>query len=121
MVSARPPPNPARGRVAYPTAANYTAGEGDTPAYLNSEAIHPTSSRESDRERAQGLKTWWKAFSGKDEAPSGSAAAGGTGASGSKGTRHHGGVFGVPLQESIEYASVLISTTADDGALYVWG
>ena len=119
MVSARPPPNPARGRVAYPTAANYTSGDGDTPAYLNSEPIHPTSSRDSDKERAQGLKTWWKAFSGKDE-PGGSGAAA-SGSRAGEGGGQYGGVFGVPLQQSINYASVQISTTADDGALYVWG
>ena len=119
MVSARPPPNPARGRVAYPTAANYTSGDGDTPAYLNSEPIHPTSSRDSDKERAQGLKTWWKAFSGKDE-PGGSGAAA-SGSRAGEGGGQYGGVFGVPLQQSINYASVQISTTAEDGALYVWG
>lgn len=116
MVSARPPPNPARGRVAYPTAANYTSGDGDTPAYLNSEPIHPTSSRDSDKERAQGLKTWWKSFSGNHDTPGGGSGSRPGGAQG-----HHGGVFGVPLQQSIEYASVQISTTAEDGALYVWG
>jgi hypothetical protein len=30
-------------------------------------------------------------------------------------------VFGIPLSESIEYASVQISTAGPDGALYVWG
>ena len=30
-------------------------------------------------------------------------------------------VFGVPLSESIEYASVQISTAGPDDALYVWG
>jgi hypothetical protein len=30
-------------------------------------------------------------------------------------------VFGVPLSENIEYASVQISTAGPDGALYVWG
>lgn len=30
-------------------------------------------------------------------------------------------VFGVPLAESIEYASVQVSTVGEDGSLYVWG
>ena len=33
----------------------------------------------------------------------------------------HNGVFGVPLRESLHYASVQISTANANGELYVWG
>ena len=107
MVSARPPPAPARGRIAYPSATAYTPGDvAHSPAYLKgSEPVQPITSRDSDAERAQGLKTWWKTFR---ERPEGSSDPG-------------RGVFGVPLAESIDYASVQISTAGQDGALYVWG
>ncbi|KAK8854736.1 hypothetical protein IAR55_003475 [Kwoniella newhampshirensis] len=64
MVSTRPSPTPARGRIAYPSAATYTPGDADnSPTYIGAAGpIHKTSSRDSDGERAQGLKTWWKGF-----------------------------------------------------------
>ncbi|ORX38458.1 Rho GTPase activation protein [Kockovaella imperatae] len=99
MVSTRPSPAPAKGRMAYPSASNYTPGDVDnSPSFLGSTSP-PT---DADRERAQGLKLWWKAF--RDQGPA-------------EGPR----VFGVPLSESIKYASVQISTAAEDGSLYVWG
>ncbi|KAK1927239.1 Rho GTPase activator [Papiliotrema laurentii] len=106
MVSARPPPAPARGRIPYPSAASYLPGDtAHSPAYLrDSEPVHPTTSRDSDKERAQGLKTWWKSFRDRPEpiprAP---------------------GVFGIPLDESVRYASVQISTQDQDGSLHIWG
>nr|XP_031864086.1 uncharacterized protein CI109_000730 [Kwoniella shandongensis]KAA5531158.1 hypothetical protein CI109_000730 [Kwoniella shandongensis] len=122
MVSTRPSPTPARGRIAYPSAANYTPGDADnSPAYLGASGpIHKTTSRDSDRERAQGLKTWWKGFREKERAEQShtgglSKALGNVLMSGGR------GVFGVPLSESIEYASVQVSTSGPDGSLYVWG
>mgnify|MGYP006876472698 CR=1 FL=1 len=106
MVSARPPPAPARGRIPYPSAASYLPGDtAHSPAYLrDAEPVHPTTSRDSDKERAQGLKTWWKSFRDRPEpiprAP---------------------GVFGIPLDESVRYASVQISTQDQDGSLHIWG
>jgi len=122
MVSARPPPNPARGRISYPSAVNYTSGDADaSPVYHGSEPIQIVSSQDEDRDHAgsPGLKTWFKSF-GRDRSDSQSSADGY--ASGGKGgASRYPGVFGVELRESIEYASVQISTTGDDGALYVWG
>ncbi|WVR00062.1 hypothetical protein IAU59_007204 [Kwoniella sp. CBS 9459] len=112
MVSARPPPTPAKGRIPYPSAATYTPGDANTsPAYLGaSEPIRKTTSRDSDRERrTQGLKTWWKGFREHEKEEEEEAQAAGP------------GVFGVPLAQSIEYASVQVSTSGPDGSLYVWG
>jgi len=55
------------------------------------------------------LKAWWKAFafvpkSKKEEPP-----------------KEAGGVFGVPLRQSLRYASVHISTANANGQLYIWG
>ena len=135
MVSARPPPNPARGRISYPTAVNYTSGDADaSPVYHGAEPI-PTpshaqhqaqSSQDEDRDHAgsPGLKTWFKSL-GRDRSDSQTSAdgymSGGKGGGGGGGGGKYPGVFGVELRESIEYASVQISTTGDDGALYVWG
>jgi hypothetical protein len=50
--------------------------------------------------------------------------AGGTVAAATAGAGQGGGgkkVFGVPLAQSIEYASVQVSTVGEDGSLYVWG
>ncbi|WWC90649.1 uncharacterized protein L201_005585 [Kwoniella dendrophila CBS 6074] len=113
MVSARPSPTPARGRIPYPTAATYVPGDTDnSPTYLGaSEPIKKTTSRDSDRERrVQGLKTWWKGFREDEKLENGPS---------SSGSRR--GVFGEPLSESIEYASVQVSTSGPDGSLYVWG
>ena len=157
MVSARPPPSPAQGRVAYPSAANYTSGDYDaSPDYLDahgspSAPITKVKSSDSDGERGQGLKTWWKGFRERSGSASGAAALGSGGQtrricmcflrplpnpSGRSRPLHgHGedgrmagadyiadrGVFGVPLQESIQYAAVQISTAGQDGSLYVWG
>ncbi|WVR07539.1 hypothetical protein IAU60_004581 [Kwoniella sp. DSM 27419] len=63
MVSARPPPSPAKGRIPYPSASNYVPGDADnSPTYLGSaEPIRKTASRDSENERrAQGMKQWWK-------------------------------------------------------------
>jgi hypothetical protein len=69
MVSARPPPNPAKGRIHYPSAATYVPGDLDnSPTYLgSSEPMGKTASRDSDRERVQNLKTWWKGFRDRTE------------------------------------------------------
>lgn len=91
MVSTRPSPAPAKGRIAYPTAATYTPGDGDdAPTYT---ALG--TSQDSG-------KTWWKGAKSEavDDGPV---------------------VFGVSLAESIKYASVQISTAGVDGKLYVWG
>ncbi|OCF75947.1 rho GTPase activator [Kwoniella mangroviensis CBS 8886] len=111
MVSTRPSPTPARGRIPYPTAATYTPGDSNTsPAYLGaSEPIQKTTSRDSERERrVQGLKNWWKGFRESEQ-------------SGGPSNAPRRGVFGEPLAESIEYASVQVSTNGPDGSLYVWG
>lgn len=70
MVSTRPSPAPARGRVAYPSAASYVPGDANnSPAYPSaSSPVKEVSSRESDKERAQGLKTWWKGFREREAA-----------------------------------------------------
>ncbi|OWZ61765.1 rho GTPase activator [Cryptococcus neoformans] len=110
MVSTRPSPTPARGRVAYPSAANYTPGDANnSPAYLSaSSPVKEVSSRESDKERAQGLKTWWKGFRERE-------------AAGDKQWSDGRVVFGVPLEISTQYASVQLSTSGPDDSLYVWG
>ncbi|WVW85559.1 hypothetical protein I302_107597 [Kwoniella bestiolae CBS 10118] len=111
MVSARPPPNPAKGRIPYPSAATYVPGDTDnSPTYLGStEPIQKTASRDSERERrVQGLKNWWKGFRENEQ-------------SGGQSSGARRGVFGEPLAESIEYASVQVSTNGPDGSLYVWG
>lgn len=109
MVSARPPPNPAKGRIAYPSASTYTPGDrGNSPDYLGaSPPMSKTLSRDSDKERAQGLKTWWKSFRDKNEPTQDSS--------------DDRQVFGIALAESLQYASVQISTAGTDGELYVWG
>lgn len=107
MVSTRPSPTPARGRISYPTAATYTPGDGEeAPTMTGSHPMQPVTSQESsDGERTQGFKTWWKATRGdKMETPI---------------DQPH--VFGIPLSESIKYASVQISTAGADDKLYVWG
>ncbi|ODN72971.1 hypothetical protein L202_08374 [Cryptococcus amylolentus CBS 6039] len=111
MVSTRPSPAPPKGRVAYPNAASYTPGDaGTSPAYLKPfSPIKPVTSRDSDKERAQGLKTWWKGFREKEAAEADKLA-------------HDGRVvFGVPLEVSMQYASSQVSADGDDGALYVFG
>jgi hypothetical protein len=107
MVSTRPSPNPAKGRIAYPVAAPYVPGDSDnSPTYLGGpDGIRKVTSRDSDKERAQALKQWWKGFKDRPETKQ----------------ADQKGVFGMPLSESIEYASVQISTAGPDGALYVWG
>ncbi|KAK6910722.1 hypothetical protein I203_104754 [Kwoniella mangroviensis CBS 8507] len=109
MVSTRPSPTPARGRIPYPTAATYTPGDSNTsPAYLGaSEPIQKTTSRDSERERrVQGLKNWWKGFRESEQ-------------SGGPSNAPRRGVFGEPLAESIEYASVQVSTNGPDGSLVI--
>nr|ODN91863.1 hypothetical protein L203_01117 [Cryptococcus depauperatus CBS 7841] len=111
MVSTRPPPNPARGRVAYPTAANYIPGDANaSPVYLGAPLpMKKTSSRDSDKERAQGLKTWWKSFRERETVSH-------------RQPLHSQGVFGVPLQVSIVYASVQVTIKDEEnGSLYVAG
>lgn len=126
MVSTRPSPTPAKGRISYPSATNYTAGDEDeSPSMIPTAAAQPESrdesttartrkisrgasdlepirSRDSERD-GMGLKQWWKGFRDRPE----------------HGTGPH--VFGVPLSESIQYASVQISTAGPDGNLFVWG
>lgn len=104
MVSTRPSPAPIRGRISYPVAAPYTPGDEDAPTYIGSEPIRPVTSQDSDQDRSQGLKTWWKGVRDKPEHP-----------------EDHKAVFGEPLAESVKYASVQISTAGSDGKLYVWG
>jgi len=68
MVSTRPSPTPARGRVAYPSASNYTPGDAEkSPTYLGSSPVQQVSSQDSDRDGAQVLKTWWKGFRDRTE------------------------------------------------------
>lgn len=114
MVSTRPSPSPAKGRIAYPTIQPYAPGdEGEAPSYNSptSEPIRPvTSGTESDSERNQGIKTWWRGVRDKPDSP-------GTGPE----DIDENPVFGVPLSESIKYASVQISTVGEDDKLYVWG
>jgi len=107
-------------------AVNYTSGDADaSPVYHGSEPIHAVtsqavSSQDEDRDHAgsPGLKTWFKSL-GRDRSDSQTSADGYV--SGRSGGSKYPGVFGVELKESIEYASVQISTTGTDGALYVWG
>lgn len=107
MVSTRPSPAPAGGRVAYPSAATYIPGDAkNAPVYLNAPPVKEISSPESDKERAQGLKTWWKGFRERESV-------------GDKGDGRV--VFGVPLEISTQYASVQLSTNGPDDSLYVWG
>lgn len=117
MVSSRPPPNPVKGRIAYPSATTYVPGDSDvSPAYLGaSDSVSKSPTRQTDLDSAQGLKTWWKGFNPKPDV---------------KGMAvicsdlliaDERGVFGVSLSDSIRYASVQISTAGPDGALYVWG
>jgi len=63
MVSTRPSPNPAKGRVAYPAASTYTPGDAETsPTYLgSSEPVQASLSRSPEKEE-KGLKGWWRAF-----------------------------------------------------------
>lgn len=133
MVSTRPSPNPARGRFAYPSAANYTPGDIDnSPIYHGvggesgspSAPLVPVTSSGSERERnVQGLKSWWKGFSQQQQQQSSSSSFQGktaaTSASGALADSRR--VFGVPLVESLEYASVQVSTAGPNGSLYVWG
>ncbi|KAK4688433.1 GTPase-activating protein SAC7, partial [Tremellales sp. Uapishka_1] len=113
MVSTRPSPAPAKGRIAYPSATGYTAGDAHTSPTYEGESSQPLAKvvspqSASEREKnVQGLKTWWKGFGGKADEPTKASDV--------------GGVFGVPLHESLEYASVQISTAGPDGELYVWG
>lgn len=114
MVSTRPSPAPAKGRIAYPTAANYTPGDADNSPVYHGESSQPlqqVTSSGSERERnVAGLKNWWKGFSQQ-----------GVNNVSSPAKSEHRKVFGVPLADSLEYASVQISTAASDGALYIWG
>lgn len=53
----------------------------------------------------QNLKSWWRQFKlPKDDGP-----------------LETPRVFGIPLRESLRYASVQISTADPNGDLYVWG
>lgn len=98
MVSTRPSPNPARGRVAYPSAVDtYTSGDADAAPTLQR-----LSSREVDNEGTPGLKTWWKGKKRPED-------------------EGYPPVFGAALSDSLETASVQISTAGSDGSLYVWG
>jgi hypothetical protein len=99
MVSTRPSPTPARGRIAYPTAATYTPGnDNEAPTYSGPETVRVTS---QDSVEAN-TKTWWKGSRSDSE-------------------DSQLVVFGVPLADCIKYASVQISTAEPDGKLYVWG
>ena len=99
--------------------------------------------KDKDRTQTQGLKSWWKGFierekttttagsgtdderatkqrgAGSDEPVSSPGVSAGSGAG--KGEEGGKKVFGVPLAESIDYASVQVSTVGEDGSLYVWG
>ncbi|KAG8833207.1 hypothetical protein FRC18_004007 [Serendipita sp. 400] len=55
---------------------------------------------------AASLKAWWKQFTLVQRFPKPSSS---------------GGVFGVPLRDSLRYASVQISTANQNNELYVWG
>jgi hypothetical protein len=114
MVSTRPSPNPAR-RVHYPTADTYVPGDEDSePVLIGSPApigsppligtpVHRVTSGDSDSDKVQNLKAWWKAFKGAAAKEAAS------------------GVFEIPLAESLSRASVQISTRGPDGRLRVWG
>jgi hypothetical protein len=107
MVSTRPPPQPAQGRSAYPSATAYTPGDANTSPSYQEPLARKTSRRESAADKdAQGIKTWFKGFKEVREEDD---------------HHQHHGVFGVPLAESLVYASVHISTAGPDGELYVWG
>lgn len=139
MVSTRPQPPLARGRVAYPSAAAYTPGDAGTAPEDSATSSTPTGPRGrrlsanpnegaaarrlkspdmSDREKStQGLKTWWKAFSQRQTSPPPQKSF--RQAPRTMNSRH---VFGAPLQRVLGYAAMQISTSSpDDGSLYVWG
>lgn len=145
MVSARPAPKVVGGRTAYPSAQTYTPGDvGEQPETTPSQAptspgkppltpqsppkmagSNPLSQVTSNDSDKAGLMTWFKGI--RDRSSSEPQRMGMS--------LHHERlrvslliwvvdsrcVFGVPLRESIEYASVQISTAGPDGALYVWG
>ncbi|KAG2017651.1 rho GTPase activator, variant 2 [Coprinopsis cinerea AmutBmut pab1-1] len=73
-------------------------------------------------------KTWWSSFNlfKKDAAANTTAtnhgaATGDLGSFGPDNATPQGVVFGRPLKESLQYASVQISTANSNGELYVWG
>jgi hypothetical protein len=135
MVSARPAPKVVGGRTAYPSAQTYTPGEaGEQPESTSPkpipisigspprDGIERVMSNESDK---AGLMTWFKGF--RDRSASEPQRMGMSTSRGKVSVVEWGlmidtrCVFGVPLSESIEYASVQISTAGPDDALYVWG
>ena len=71
MVSTRPSPSPAKGRIAYPTATSYVPGDSEnSPIYVDSPELNrqtTTTLRDFDRDGTQGLKTWWKTFRERTE------------------------------------------------------
>ena len=69
MVSTRPSPAPAKGRVAYPSASNYVAGDQDqSPTLLDPEDPKTDDiNNDTDGDRVQGLKLWWKSFRDRTE------------------------------------------------------
>ncbi|KZT52324.1 Rho GTPase activation protein [Calocera cornea HHB12733] len=70
-----------------------------------------------------GLKAWWKQFTVLQRVKRDAQAAkqAGTDPNAPPTALSAGKVFGVPLRESLKYASVQISTADQNGELYVWG
>jgi hypothetical protein len=82
---------------------------------------------EGERETsAQGLKSWWKSFSGNRTPSPPPPPGAGTGGMRVVGTSTATTsavpvVFRAPLARVLTYASMQISTSRLDGSLYVWG
>ncbi|KLT39469.1 RhoGAP-domain-containing protein, partial [Cutaneotrichosporon oleaginosum] len=124
MVSSRPSPSPARGRVPYPSADTYIPGDDkvqeqpEAPESSTKELImeRKTSREMTEREQSSlSLRNWWKTFKTSSEpVPERSFRR----APQTMNTRR---VFGVSLSRVLTYAAMQISTSAPDGSLYVWG
>ncbi|EST05194.2 Rho GTPase-activating protein domain protein [Kalmanozyma brasiliensis GHG001] len=86
-----------------------------SPAAASTSQLHPvpswpkmgSSSQDEQASTKAGLKAWWASFTkgrqSKEKKPI------------------ENRVFGVPLRQSLKYASVAISIAGEDGQQYVWG
>lgn len=79
----------------------------------------------SERERtSQGLMTWWKAFSQRQDKPAHHAPQQQQPQQSFKSpvrTQAPRKVFGAPLSKVLDYAGQQISVNAPDGTSYIWG
>lgn len=105
-----------RGNASIQSHPATTVQHVSSPAAASTSQLHPvpswpkmgTTAQEEQASTKAGLRAWWASFTkGRQQAK--------------EKKQNENRVFGVPLRQSLKYASVAISIAGDDGQQYVWG